>query len=318
MKRDDSLWKGILEDLFDDFLKFYFPDYIDTFDFTKKFVFLDKELEQLFPQAQDDFSPKYVDKLVKVYTKDGKDEWILIHIEVQGSRDKNFAKRMYTYHYRIWDKHDKPISALAILTDDNKKFCPDGLKYDFMGTSFQFKYNVYKVLSANLKELKASNNPFAIVVRVVQTALKKGTIPEEKLFELKVELVKELLKKNFAKEKIRNLLQFLKLYVRFENKELIDKFDKEVENITNNPTTMGLEEFVLDRERRMARKEGLQEGRQVGLEQGLEQGKEITDYANKFAFTKSLLTQTDFSEEKIADLVGVNIEFVNKVRTDIS
>jgi hypothetical protein len=23
MKRDDALWKGILEDLFDDFLKFY-------------------------------------------------------------------------------------------------------------------------------------------------------------------------------------------------------------------------------------------------------------------------------------------------------
>jgi Putative transposase, YhgA-like len=322
MKRDDSLWKGILEDLFDDFLKFYFPEYIDTFDFNRKFVFLDKELEQLFPQAQDDFSPKYVDKLVKVYTKDGKDEWILIHIEVQGSRDKTFAKRMYTYHYRIFDKYDKPISALAILTDKHKKFCPDGLGYDFMGTSFQFKYNVYKVLTANLEELKASDNPFAVVVRVVQTALKKETISEEKLFELKVELVRELLKKNFTKKKIRNLLQFLKLYIRFENQELINKFDKEVENITNNPTTMGIEEFVLDRERRMARKEGLQEGRQVGLEkgleQGLEQGKEITNYENKVAFTKSLLTQTDFSDEKIADLVGVDIEFVKKVKTDIS
>lgn len=120
MKRDDSLWKGILEDLFDDFLRFYFPDYVETFNFNRKFVFLDKELEQLFPQSQDDFNPKYVDKLVKVYTKEGRDEWILIHIEVQGSRDKTFAKRMYAYHYRIYDKYDKPISALAILTDSNK------------------------------------------------------------------------------------------------------------------------------------------------------------------------------------------------------
>ena len=326
MKRDDSLWKGILEDLFDDFLRFYFPDYVETFNFNRKFVFLDKELEQLFPQSQDDFNPKYVDKLVKVYTKEGRDEWILIHIEVQGSRDKTFAKRMYAYHYRIYDKYDKPISALAILTDSNKKFSPNSLGYDFMGTSFQFKYNIYKVLTANLEELKASDNPFAIVVRVVETALKKGTISEEKLFDLKVELVKELLKKNFPKKKIRNLLQFLKLYIRFENKEFINKFDKEVEKITNKPKTMGIEEFVLDRERRMARKEGLQEGRQEGqllgrqegIEQGIEKGKEITDYENKFAFTKSLLTQTDFSEEKIADLVGVNIEFVRKVKNGIS
>ena len=52
MKRDDALWKGILEDLFDDFLRFYFPESVDLFDFNRKFVFLDKELEQLFPQTQ--------------------------------------------------------------------------------------------------------------------------------------------------------------------------------------------------------------------------------------------------------------------------
>ena len=86
MKRDDALWKGLIEDLFDDFLRFYFPESVNLFDFNRKFEFLDKELEQLFPQQQDDFSPKYVDKLVKVFTKKGKEEWILIHIEVQGIR----------------------------------------------------------------------------------------------------------------------------------------------------------------------------------------------------------------------------------------
>ena len=37
---------------------------------------------------------------------------------------------------------------------------------------------------------------------------------------------------------------------------------------------MGLEEFVLDRERRMARKEGLQEGRQEGQLLGRQEGLE--------------------------------------------
>jgi hypothetical protein len=305
MKRDDALWKGIIEDLFDDFLKFYFPESIDLFDFNRKFVFLDKELEQLFPQQQDDFSPKYVDKLVKVFTKKGTEEWILIHIEVQGSRDKNFAKRMYTYHYRILDKYDKPITSLAILTDKHKSYKPNVYAYEFMGNELFYKFNVYKILDADEEELKKSDNPFAVVVRVVQTALKKGQLAEIQLFDLKIDLVKELLKKKFTKEKIRSLLQFLKLYIRFENQELINKFESELDIIKNRQTTMGLEEFVLDRERR------------VGKREGVEEGKEIMDYENKLNFAKNLLSQTDFSEEKIAVLVGVDIEFVQKVKASL-
>jgi hypothetical protein len=330
MKRDDALWKGILEDLFDDFLRFYFPESIDLLDFNRKFVFLDKELEQLFPISQDDFNPKYVDKLVKVFTKKGKEEWILIHIEVQGSRDKNFAKRMYTYHSRIFDKYDKPITSLAILTDTNKTFKPNVYEYEFMGNSLRYQFNVYKVLDANENDLKQSENPFAVVVRVVQTALKKDKLSENQLFELKMELVRELLKKNFPKEKIRCLLQFLKLYIRFDNQELINKFEIELDNIKNRQTTMGLEEFVLDRAKRIGLKQGLEQGKELGLEQGkelgleqgkelgLEQGKEITTYEKDFAFTQSLLTQTDFSEEKIAGLVGVDVEFVRKVKASLS
>jgi predicted transposase/invertase (TIGR01784 family) len=314
MKRDDALWKGILEDLFDDFLRFYFPESVDLFNFNRKFVFLDKELEQLFPQSQDDFNPKYVDKLVKVFTKKGKEEWILIHIEVQGSRDKDFAKRMFMYRYRVLDKYDKPITSLAILTDKHKSYKPNVYRYEFMGNELYYKFNTYKVLDANEKELKQSNNPFAVVVRVVQTALKKDKMPENQLFDLKLELVKELLKKNFTKEKIRNLLQFLKLYIRFDNQELINKFEKELDIIKNQQTTMGLEEFVLDRERRVGRKEG----RKEGIEEGIEEGMSIKEIEEKTNFTRNLLTQTDFDEDKIALLVGVEIEFVRQVKSSLS
>jgi hypothetical protein len=81
-----------------------------------------------------------------------------------------------------------------------------------MENKLYYEFNIYKVLDVNEKELKQSNNPFAVVVRVVQTALKKGKLPENQSFELKIELVRELLKKNFTKGKIRSLLQFLKLY----------------------------------------------------------------------------------------------------------
>ena len=79
MKRDDTLWKGVLENLFDDFLRFFFPDADKLFDMKKRFQFLDKELEQLFPLADNMQSSKFVDKPVKVFTKAGKEEWLLVH-----------------------------------------------------------------------------------------------------------------------------------------------------------------------------------------------------------------------------------------------
>ena len=190
MKRDDALWKGLLEDIFDDFLRFYFPNADDLFDMNRPFEFLDKELEQLFPADEDDFSPKYVDKLVKVITKEGLEGWILVHIEVQGSHDRDFAERMFTYYHRIKDKYKKPITAFAILTDKNKAFRPTAFVQEFLGTKIKYDFNSYKVLDADAELLRQSNNPFAIAILTVQTALLKGTFDEEKLLDLKTELAK--------------------------------------------------------------------------------------------------------------------------------
>lgn len=96
LQRNDILWKGILEDLFADFLRFFYTNADEIFDIDRGFEFLDKELEQLYPGI-DLKHPKFVDKLVKVYRKSGEEEWLLIHIEVQGYDDGNFAHRMFTY-----------------------------------------------------------------------------------------------------------------------------------------------------------------------------------------------------------------------------
>jgi len=84
MKFDDSLWKAILEDLFADFLRFFFSNADTIFDMKKGFEYLDKEMAQIAIES-DLESPKYVDKLVKAYTHTGDEQWVLVHVEVQGS-----------------------------------------------------------------------------------------------------------------------------------------------------------------------------------------------------------------------------------------
>ena len=302
MKRDDSLWKAILEDVFDDFLNFFFPNAQKLFDFSKPFQFLDKELEQLFPSNPDEFSPKYVDKLVKVFTKTGDEQWILVHIEVQGSTDKNFSHRMFQYFYRIYDRYQRPITAFAILTDKNKRFKPNKFEATYLGTNLRYDFNAYKILEQDEETLAASDNPFAMVVLTVLVALKKNRLSELELLGQKIALLKRLSAKGFSREKITALIGFLKLYVRFGNSENDLKFEDALEQTLNRPkATMGIVEFVIERERRDAERKGI------------EQGTTSRDYS----FVKSLLKQTDFDDAKIALLADVSLAFIEGVKKDL-
>ncbi len=179
-----------MEDLFDDFLRFFYPDADKLFDLVRGFEYLDKELEQLFPPEADNYVVRYVDKLVKVFTREGHEEWILIHIEVQGFSDKDFAKRMFQYYYRILDKYNKPITAFAIFADANKNFHPKHYERDFLGTRVYYTYNTYKIIDQDDKELEASNNPFAIAVLTAKLALSHKKLNDQQLFDLAFGLAK--------------------------------------------------------------------------------------------------------------------------------
>ena len=48
MQEQDILWKGVLEEVFDDFLRFFYPEADKIFDLSRGITFLDKELAQLY------------------------------------------------------------------------------------------------------------------------------------------------------------------------------------------------------------------------------------------------------------------------------
>ena len=97
-------------------------------DADKGYEFLDKELHQVAKDAA--LGRRYGDKLVRVYRKNGQEEWALVHVEVQGQKKDNFTKRMYTYNYRIFDLFDRKVASVAILADDNFQWRPDHFSYE--------------------------------------------------------------------------------------------------------------------------------------------------------------------------------------------
>ncbi len=98
----DSPWKEIIERFFERFMAFYFGRAHRLIAGDEGFEFLDKELQKITREAEQ--GRRTVDKLVRVRLKKGGEMWVLIHIEVQGQRDRWFAKRVFICNCRIVDR----------------------------------------------------------------------------------------------------------------------------------------------------------------------------------------------------------------------
>jgi hypothetical protein len=118
----DSPWKEALDAYFEAFLALLFPEVHPQIDWSRGYESLDKEFQQVVREAE--VGRRYVDKLVKVWTKDGIECWVLIHVEVQTTRDAEFPVRMYTYNYRVFDRYNRPVASLAVLADDDPTWRP--------------------------------------------------------------------------------------------------------------------------------------------------------------------------------------------------
>ncbi len=313
--RDDSLWKAILEDVMDDFLRFFYPDAAEFFDFSAGFVFLDKELQSLFPQAEEQGSPRYVDKLVKVYTRAGKEQWILIHIEVQSYPEKHFPERMFHYYYRILDRYHRPVTAFAIFTGKSKKPLPCSYEQAFLGTSIIYEYNACQLSLLEEEALLRQDNPFALVALIARTAACSGRRPDEVLMERKLELAKRLLERDIPVRKVRAILQFLKAYIRFEDQKNYTNFDNQLDIVTNKKQTMGIEEFLAERareeERAAAKKQIERTERRTAMQIARIEKRAQAKVEKMVAI---LMKHTDFTDKKIARLAGVSLDFVTNVK----
>ena len=160
----DSPWKEALEHYFEAFMAFFFPLAHADINWSRGYEFLDKELQQVLREAE--LGRRVVDKLVKVWRSSGEEEWILIHVEIQSQEESDFAKRMYVYHYRIFDRYNRQVVSLAVLADERAGWRPDRFGYSLWGCSVGFEFPVVKLLdyAADFAALESSANPFATLV----------------------------------------------------------------------------------------------------------------------------------------------------------
>ena len=62
---------------------------------------------------------------------------------------------------------------------------------------------------------------------------------------------------------------------------------------------------------------GTEKGTQIGIEKGIEIGVEKEAARKDYVFVRSLLLNTDFTDDKIADVAAVTLAFVQKVKSEL-
>ena len=319
MGQYDILWKGMMEEVFEDIMRFIFPEADRELDLNRGFEFLDKELGEMYPEPEKPTQTREVDKLVKVYQKDGEERWMLVHLEVQGWNDPLFSKRMFQYYYRILDRFDRPVTAIAIFTDRAGRNMPGRFEDRCLGTRLTYEYNTLFTLDYTHAQLEASDNPFAIVLLVVKMAELKNIRSNDEFDALLLEqktLIAILLhqKKKFSQDKIDAIEIFLNNYIIFRKPETNLIFMDRLNQITGKRNTMGIAEQLAEIKAKEALEVGLQKGMMEGLQKGLERGRAEERENTSTAFVQNLLANTEFSIEKIASLANVSVDFVKKVQ----
>lgn len=266
--KQDSSWRKILDKLLPEFLAFYFPEIHAAIAFERGFQFLDKELQKILPQ-EDDTGQHVVDKLVRVYLRDGRERWLLLHIEIQGYRERDFAKRVYRCNYRIADRFDKEVVSLVLLTDDDPAFREHVYELAQWNFRLYFEFPMVKLLDyePQYNELEGNPNPFAIVTRAfLKTVATQGNDSDR--YQWKRRFLLELYHSGLSREEVGALFEFISVVMALPEIE-DEKLYEEIK-----PTAEEQQMSLLAIAERKGREAGLVAGRVEGRVEGREEGRE--------------------------------------------
>ncbi len=106
----DQVFKGILRRFFQDFMELFFPDVAESLDFASVEL-LDKELFKGFP----DGVQRTPDFVVRVRTREGRPEMVIVHIEAQAGTGWRFGRRMFEYYSLLWLSYDIPVFPIVLF-----------------------------------------------------------------------------------------------------------------------------------------------------------------------------------------------------------
>jgi predicted transposase/invertase (TIGR01784 family) len=223
----DGLFKRLLTEHFEEFLEGFFPKIHKELDFTDFGLDCFLSQEQM---VEIDSSVHRMDVVAKVKPKnaDSDDAYLIVFVEAQSTRPKEFMARMFRYFAHLYLKFNTMIIPIVIYSDkakwrDENEW--NNFQMEFAGHKFlDFKFLVLKPAMLSIRDYLRSTNPAQLALASLMD------LDGKKLSEMKLSLVRGLFDARLTESKMMNNFEFVDNYMEGDSEELekeLDLLDKE-------------------------------------------------------------------------------------------
>ena len=270
----DSIWKDAVKQNLPLLLKRMMPELYTDVDFSQEPKFLDKELQdtiQVSLSAEHN-SAKFVDTLVELQLKSGKNQWVLLHIEIQGKGGQDISYRMILYCCLIFAHYRRMPVALAILTDKRPSSeTPGQFEFSEYGTKLLYKYNLFEVYDQSDEELLNSDNPFD---SFIYAAKKYSDYMSDDAQNVKLEyllkITRSLYERGLNEQDRAKIIIFVSRLINLGDEKLRKEFFEELKKMEGKEMSEmnWIQEYFYNEVRDKVRNEGIVIGEARGKEQG--------------------------------------------------
>ncbi len=310
----DGWWKRMINMFFKPFITFFMPELLEDIDFSKPPIFLEQELATIIPRQTAE-GRMSVDKLLKIPMKNGGYEHIFLHVEVQSQRKVNFTEKTFKYFYRIFDSKGKAITTFVVYAHDDVPTSHDRYEYSFRGTELTYKFNSYLVRDADENELLKSDNVFALVVLTCKY-INQTKNDFELRQKFKVKLFRLALERNYSKEHITELINFINILM-YLPPEIKQGFDREVEQEFKQTSMVEDQYIVLDKAEVLEFKTA-KEQVEV-LESKVEEQRKATEEQRKanMNIIRNLISSTSMTPTEVAKIADISVEEVLRIKAEM-
>jgi predicted transposase/invertase (TIGR01784 family) len=251
----DRLFKELLSTFFLEFLELFLPQVADR---------VDPNSLTLLPQeyfADLTSGEKHVVDLLAQVALAGEDVGFLIHVEAQATSKADFARRMFLYFARLYQKYLRPIYPVVVFSFDQPlREEPITHTVEFPDLKvMEFNFRAIQLNRLNWRDYLNHANPVAAALMA-----KMQIAPAERPL-VKIECLRLLATLKLDPARTQLISGFIDTYLQLNNQEE-QVFQVEIARLV--PTEQeGIMQIVTSWMER-----GIEQGIEQGIERGIERG----------------------------------------------
>ena len=227
----DNLFKTLLYRYFWEALKIFLPALYEAADRSEAPEFLDKEMQKVTFDLGE--GANRTDLLVRIKLKNGVNELILVHCEIQGEGGGDLSVRMYRYKQMIYLRYGEEPVGIAVLTAPRPQGEKASYSWEKFGARVAYEYLNVRVIELNDTVLLAKDSRIGLVLYAAKCVWQSGD-DEGKKFQYLRKVTSLWAERGWDRDDKRLILLAIDYLMHLKDEENVKQYVEHVKSLNMN------------------------------------------------------------------------------------